>query len=123
MVDASRRGRVLVVEDEALLAMHMIEVLESVGCEPIGPAMSAVTALPAALHEQIDAALLDVKLIDQSAKPIADVLARRRIPFAFVTSCSRDELPAPHRDRPLLAKPFNDDDLAAAIVDLIAKDV
>jgi AmiR/NasT family two-component response regulator len=59
---AHRRPRVLVVEDEALLAMHIVDVLIQMDCIVVGPAMSTVTALPAALHEQLDAALLDVSL-------------------------------------------------------------
>jgi CheY-like chemotaxis protein len=123
MPDASEhhRPRVLVVEDEALLAMHIVEVLDQMGCVVVGPAMSTVTALPAALHEQLDAALLNVSLLDRSSQPIADVLERRGIPFAFVTAFSRSKLPAPHRDRPLVAKPFDENQLSNVVADLVSQ--
>jgi DNA-binding response OmpR family regulator len=121
MADASghRRPRVLVVEDEALLAMHIADVLIQMDCVVVGPAMSTVTALPAALHEQLDAALLDVSLLDRSVQPIADVLDRRGIPFAFVTAFPRDKLPASHRGRPLVAKPFDEDQLSGVVAGLL----
>jgi DNA-binding response OmpR family regulator len=115
------RPRVLVVEDDALLAMHIADVLEQAGCMAIGPAMSAITALPAALRDHLDAAVLDISLIDQPVKPIADLLERRGIPFVFVTACPIDQLPAAHRSRPHVAKPFTDGDLAEVVTTLVSR--
>jgi two-component SAPR family response regulator len=112
---------VLIVEDEALLAMHITDVLAQMDCNVVGPAMSIVTALPAAQHEQLDAALLNVSLSDQSIQPIADVLERRGIPFAFVTAFSREKLPAAHRDRPLVVKPFDENQLFKIVADLVSQ--
>ena len=123
MADASghRRPRVLVVEDEALVAMYIVDVLVQMECVVVGPAMSTITAFPAALHEQLDAALLDVSLLDRSVQPIADVLERRGIPFAFVSAFPREKLPASHRDRPLVAKPFEEDQLSGVLASLLSQ--
>ena len=74
-----------------------------------------------ALNEPLDAALLDIYLIDQIVEPIADVLARRGIPFAFVTAHSRALLPAAHRARPYVDKPFTDGEIRTAVATLIAR--
>jgi hypothetical protein len=73
------------------------------------------TPLPVALRESLDAALLDVYLIDQTVEPVADVLARRGIPFAFVTAYSRRHLPEALQGRPCLNKPFTDREIRSLI--------
>ena len=108
---AHRRPRVLIVEDESVVGLHLTAILEDMGCEVVGPASLAITALPIALHKQLDAAVLDILLVDQTVTPVADTLARKGVPFAFVTSYSRDHLPRAHRDRPYIRKPFIDDDV------------
>jgi hypothetical protein len=115
-----RKPRVMVAEAEILVAIHIAGLLEDIGCEPVGPAMSLTTALPIALHEQLDAALLDDDLGDQSAKSIAAVLERRGIPFAFLTDYDSHHLPAAHRARPCVDKPFTDSELATAVESLIS---
>ncbi len=89
------------------------------GSTPVGPAISVVTALPIALHEQLDAALLDVYLIDQSVEPVAEVLERRGVPFALVTVHSRDHLPPSLRMRPYIEKPFTERQLRATAAFLL----
>src|SRR5919109_1245805 len=105
--------RVLLVEDDVVLAMRMMGLLEDMGSAPVGPVSSVVTALPIALHEQLDAALLDVRLVDHSVEPVADVLERRGVPFSFVTAYARDQLPPRLRRRPYIEKPFTDRQLRA----------
>src|SRR5262245_711816 len=105
--------RILLVEDDVVLAMRMTELLEDMGCTAVGPTISAVTTLPMALHEQLDAALLDVYLVDQSIEPVAEVLPRRGVPFALGTAYARDHLPPSLRMRPYVEKPFTDRQLRA----------
>jgi CheY-like chemotaxis protein len=100
--------RVLIVEDEITIAMRIAGLLEDMGCAPVRPATLVATALPLALHEQLDAALLDVYLIDRSVEPVAEALAERGVPFAFVTAHSRERLPPALRTRPHIEKPFTD---------------
>ncbi len=85
-----------------------------------GTVGSVFAGLPMALHEPLDAALLDIYLIDRTVKPIADVLQRRGIPFAFMTAYTRVHLPARHRARPFLSKPFTDDHLRTAVTTLLS---
>ena len=114
----SRAPRVLIVEDQIMLGLQLAAAVEDCGCEPVGPLSLVATALPVALRESIDAALLDVYLIDQTVDPVADVLARRGIPFAFVTAYSRRHLPEALQGRPCLNKPFTDREIRSLITTL-----
>jgi CheY-like chemotaxis protein len=109
---------VLIVEDQVMVGLQLAAAVQDCGCEAVGPACLVLTALPMALHEQLDAALLDVYLMDQTVEPVADVLARRGIPFAFVTAYSRDHLSAPLQSRPHIHKPFTSQEIRALILTL-----
>jgi len=115
----SRAPRILIVEDQAILALQLAAAVEDCGCEVVGPACLVMTALPMALHEQLDAALLDVYLINQTVEPIAKALAHRGIPFGFVTAYSRDHLPAAHRSRPCINEPFTGREVRSLICTLM----
>ena len=107
--------RVLVVEDQFLVAEDISTLLEGLGCTVVGPHGRLATALPAAATETLDAAILDVNLDDGIVDPVAVELARRDIPFLFVTGYVRQDLSTQFRDRPVLAKPFSTQDVEAAI--------
>ena len=111
-----RSPRVLVVEDQMLVALEIVSLLEDLGCEPVGPVGHVQTAMLAVTKEPLDAALLDVDLDGESVEPIADFLSRRGIPFALVTGYARDRLPARLRDCPYVAKPFTFADVRAAVL-------
>jgi CheY-like chemotaxis protein len=98
--------RILVVEDELLIAMVIEAVLADEACEVVGPIGRLDAALQAAEAEMLDAALLDVNVEGEVVFPVADILARRGIPFAFVTGYGSGRVPAPYRDRPVLTKPY-----------------
>ena len=69
-----------------LLAMELMEELEQVAAEPIGPMMSVTVALNAVkTYHRIDAALMNVRLRGEASLPVADALIERHIPFLFVT--------------------------------------
>jgi CheY-like chemotaxis protein len=112
--------RILVVEDQMLIALEIVAMVEDFGCQPVGPVGHVQTALQAVSREPLDAALLDVDLDGQSVEPVADLLDRRGIPFALVTGYSRDRLPAGLRSRPYVAKPFTYDDVRSALSALLA---
>lgn len=98
--------RILIVEDEAMLALEIGALLQESGMTPIGPS-SCITDALRLIHEQpIDCALLDVNLQGESTERIAAALAARAIPFAFVTGYSREAIPARFRGIPLVMKPF-----------------
>ena len=111
--------RVLVVEDQMLLALALTSLLEDIGCEAVGPVAQVVTALPIVMKEPLDAALLDIRLADESVEPIVAILIRRGIPFAFVTGHARDQIPIALRDRPYVGKPFTDNEIKTVMRELL----
>ena len=110
-----RPSRVLVVEDEALVAMGIEDALASLGVGMVGPAASVDKALDLVAAGGFDGVLLDVNLRGESVEPVADALAASGTPFVFVTGHGPEGLPEAHRNRPTLAKPFRDADLADAV--------
>ena len=122
MTPTTRRDhRVLVVEDELMIAMLFESILDaSSECTVIGPFARVKHALEAARNEPLDAALLDIHLAGEPVFPVADLLAERGVPFAFVTGYNKDVLPPPYRDRPLLQKPFRGQTVLAMLAMLIA---
>lgn len=112
--------RVLVVEDDALIAMLIEEVLREQGAAVCGPLGEPVAALDAARSEPCDAALLDVHLGRGSSAAIAEQLRARGVPLAFVTGYGRGGVPEAFRDAPVLGKPFRDEDLVRAVEGLLA---
>jgi len=98
---------VLVVEDTALVADLLVEELRSAGCRVIGPAPRLKQGLELAATPGLDGALLDVNLAGEDCFPIADALAARGVPFAFLSGYGTTVLPAAYRDAPFLPKPVN----------------
>lgn len=98
-------AKVLVVEDEFVIALTMEAALRQEGYEVVGPAASVGQALRLLDAERPEAAVLDVNLGDETVYPVADALAQRRAPFLFVTGYEQPDLPAAHRERPVLNKP------------------
>ncbi|WP_368744755.1 PAS domain S-box protein [Desertibaculum subflavum] len=114
--------RVLVVEDEALIALDIAATLEEAGCVVVGPA-STLEQAKAEIHAtSIDAALLDANLAGQPVDEVAEALAARAIPFAFLTGYGRQALPAAHRHAPLIRKPFVPREAIEVVGRLLAPD-
>jgi DNA-binding response OmpR family regulator len=111
--------RILVVEDDILVATLLAEILESAGWQVVGPVAHLATALDAAASEGFDAAVLDVNLGGQTVYPVAEVLDARRVPFVFVTACGREALPPLFCGRPHLGKPFAPEELIGTVARLI----
>jgi CheY-like chemotaxis protein len=114
-VETPRQASVLVVEDEALIACDLQNMLEGHGYRVIGPAASLRRALELIEHETPDLALLDVNLGDSTSFALADVLTSRRCKIIFVTGHSRPWIAEPHRHRPMVEKPFLPQDLLAMV--------
>jgi len=98
--------RILVVEDEALLAMMIEDLLSEIGCIVVGPASHLAAAEAIAAEAELDGALLDVNLGAAQVYPVADCLRRRGVPFAFVTGYGRHGLDAAYASHPTIQKPF-----------------
>ncbi|HXG79436.1 MAG TPA: response regulator [Methyloceanibacter sp.] len=107
--------RILVVEDEFLIAFDIAGVLEQAGLSVVGPAGNVADALSAIERDVVHGALLDAHLAGEPVGRVADALKARGIPFAFVSGYGREQLPAAHRAAPLVKKPFTGRDLLAAI--------
>ena len=96
----------LVVEDEALVAMMIQEFLTEYGHSVVGPVGRAAEALMAAKETEYDAAILDINLGDGMAYPVADILSARGVPFVFVTGYEADTVDDRFRHVPVLQKPI-----------------
>jgi DNA-binding response OmpR family regulator len=109
--------RVLVVEDDFLIALELAEALRELGCGVLGPAASAERALAllrGAGARPPDAALLDAKLLDGGAGPVLAALAAAGVPFGAVTGYDRAALePEALRAAPYLGKPYGPAELRA----------
>ena len=103
--------RVLLVEDESLVAFLLEDMLTELGHTVVGPVARVAPAVEIAQRETLDFAILDVNLNGEQSYPIADALALRDIPFAFSTGYDPKSLRPPYRDRPTLQKPFQTQDL------------
>lgn len=104
--------RVLIVEDECMVALLVEDMLEGLGCEIIASAGSVAAALSLLTETSPDFALLDVNLAGERVFPVAAALADRKVPFAFATGYGGDGLPDEFRDRPVIGKPFQLEQLA-----------
>jgi CheY-like chemotaxis protein len=110
--------RVLIVEDETLVAMLLEDMIAELGGSVVGPASRLDRALQIARDPSvaIDVALLDVNLAGEDAFPVAAALAERGVPFAFSTGYGGDRLPQRWSGRPALNKPFMPEQVAGALV-------
>jgi DNA-binding response OmpR family regulator len=98
--------RVLVVEDEALIAFEIERTLEALGCEIVGPVSALETGLQLAQDAAVDAAILDVTVRGGKIYPVAEHLLARNIPFVLASGYGNWALPDTLRDLPRLTKPF-----------------
>ncbi|HYZ23821.1 MAG TPA: response regulator [Rhodopila sp.] len=99
--------RILVVEDTLMLAEMLVDQLEECGCTVVGPAGHLNRGVALAQTEKLDGALLDVNLNGERCFPIAEVLAARSIPFAFLTGYGDAAIEPKFRHVPRLAKPYS----------------
>jgi len=110
--------RLLVVEDEALVALMLEELLEGFGCDVVGVAgtLSKGLALVGDESLAIDGALLDINLGGEKVFPVAERLAARGVPFIFCTGYGAGGLPPNFAGVPTLAKPYLEEALEKMLV-------
>ncbi|HET6654755.1 MAG TPA: response regulator [Gammaproteobacteria bacterium] len=111
--------RILMVEDEMMLAMSLEDLLKLLGCEVV-KAANVAKAMKLARTETVDGALLDVNLAGKRVYPVAAELERRGIPFVFMTGYDADRLDGDYRGHPALQKPFQMDDMVRVMTDAFA---
>lgn len=108
--------RVLLVEDEAMVALQMEQALQEAGCVTLGPASTILEALSILDAETVDAALIDVNLAGGRSYAVADVLSAKGIPFAFCTGyASTSDLPARFADAAIVTKPVDPQQVAGLL--------
>ncbi len=107
--------KVLLVEDEILVAMLVEDMLVELGFDVIGPATRLNRALEFARTANVDLAVLDVNLANERSYPIAQVLKQRGIPFIFATGYGETGLTEEFRGAVTIQKPFKSAQLAGAI--------
>jgi CheY-like chemotaxis protein len=111
--------RVLVVEDEPVVAMYLEDLLEALGCETVGPASRLADGLVLAEAGGFDVAILDINLGGERSTPIAESLRARGVPLAFASGYGRP--PEGFGEGvPMIEKPYREAQVAEALRRLIA---
>jgi DNA-binding response OmpR family regulator len=113
--------RVMVVEDELLIAMLIEDTLLDQGCVIVGPFTSVPEALTAARDGDFDLALLDVNLRGEKVYPVAELLAARHIPFLLLSGYGSDAIPADRPEWQAVSKPFIVTELVAKLIRQISR--
>lgn len=99
---------ILLVEDEVLVASDLERILKKAGYVVIGPAGSVAEALVQIVQQDIDGAVLNIKVGEELTSPVLDVLASSRVPFVLVSSHPKSLVPPRHRGRPFVSRPYLD---------------
>lgn len=111
--------RILIVEDEWLLADHLAAIVEDAGAVVIGPTATVADALTLLEGAPApDAATLNVRLAEHVSYPVADRLAALNIPYMFISANMMQSMPERFHQRPLIAKPFTNLQISVALVHL-----
>lgn len=108
--------RVMIVEDEAIIAMSAEDMIEEMGGVVAGTAICLRDALALVEELAFDVALLDINLNGETSFAIADRLVELDRPFIFATGYGEAILPPLHARAPIIAKPYRAEGLAAALV-------
>jgi two-component SAPR family response regulator len=118
----SAPARVLIVEDEALIAMELAHMVEELGHDVLGPAPSVAAALSMMDADRPDAALLDESLRGQTVAPVAARLSEEEIPFVVISGQARSTSSDPVlSDARRLAKPVTNAQLAAGLAGMLPR--
>ena len=107
-METLRGRRVLVVEDDPLIAMELADLLATGGVEPLGPVPTIQAALATLAAAQPDAVVLDLNLRGERSTPVARALLAAGVPFVLTTGYARSQLDEPDLlDAPLVPKPVD----------------
>lgn len=115
--------RIVVVEDDYLLATELCRELRDLGATVLGPAPTPFYALQLINRKRIDAAVLDVRLHGTMVFEVADRLVGQGVPILFATGLSREELPGRFRSAELLEKPLDSWRIAARVNEMTHRPV
>ena len=121
MIDILAGLRILVVEDEVMIAMLLEDALTDAGCTVIGPFGRLAAALDAAGLGGIDGALLDVNIAGEKVYPVAELLDGQHVPFLLLSGYGDQATPADRPGWPVCAKPFQIENVLARLAGLLAR--
>jgi two-component SAPR family response regulator len=117
MTDTVRR--VFIVEDEIMVAFEMVDLLEDMGFQIVGPSIHLEDAKSIAKKQDIDVAFLDVNLgSGATSQPVAETLRARGIPFVFITAYDRNQINFVTPEDKVLKKPVSRDILARTLAEV-----
>ena len=108
---------ILIVEDEGLVSMMIEDLVREMGAQRVEVCTDLDSAIEIARSADLDCAVLDLRLREGDSGPIADILADRGIPFVFSTAGLLEAVPERHRHRPVIGKPFSEDDFKLQLLD------
>lgn len=112
--------RVLVLDDEILIALMVSDHVEELGCELVGPVSTVADALELVTGGTIQVALIDVKVGAEASFPVADTLIQRGIPFAFMTAYPESDIGRLYPGVTVITKPFHIGYLRGVLIDLVS---
>ena len=110
-------GSLLIVEDEGLVSMMLEDIVRQMGATNVHVCGDLDSAHQTAGSADIDCAVLDVRMRGGTTEAIADLLASRGVPFMYSTGGTPDSIPVQHRHRPMITKPFAEDDFRMMLLD------
>lgn len=111
--------KVMLLEDEAIIAFAVEDMLMDLGCIVVGPALRLADGLQLAATSEIDAAVLDVNINSERSYPVAETLERRGVPFLFATGYDREGLEWRGTAPEVISKPYRREQLEAALARLL----
>lgn len=114
-------ARILIVDDEPMIAAMLQDWVAELGHEPAGPVSDVRSALALIESAAPDAAIVDISLRGETGYPVANRLAEGKIPFFFATGYAQDSLPPPFTGAPVISKPFDFAAFQAAVAEMIEK--
>ncbi len=118
--DAAISGkRIMVIEDDFLIALDLVHQLQSLGAEVVGPFHNVAAALDGLTVRRLDAAVLDVQLGRETVFRLAERLQEASVPFVFATGFDDAVIPEHFASVRRLTKPVMEKDLLGALTDLL----
>ena len=116
---SAKKPRVILIEDEPLIAVTAQEMLEHLGCLVVGPVASLRSAINQCATVDADAAIVDLLLQGQEAYAVAAILAARNLPFGFADDGHHKHTDPNWTDRPILPKPYTMAGLRAFLLQVL----
>lgn len=113
--------RLLVLEDEPLIAEMLSAWAKDMGCEVVGPVSSNKSALQLVEKAELDTAILDICVSDGDSYPVAERLLARDVPFVFATGLSDTSIDPRYAHAPVATKPFEFDELQSTLLTLVKR--